>query len=66
MHVRKNSSRDILDPYLAIGINKELDQESRNQAKILHDSESCRQKLIVAGPSGESEARDHVRIMMCA
>ena len=39
------SSHDILGPYLAIGISKESNQESRNQAKILHDSESCRQKL---------------------
>ena len=46
MHVRKISSRDILDPYLA----KESIRESRNQAKILHDSESRQGKLIVAGP----------------
>ena len=45
------SSRDTLYPYLAIGISKELNQESRNQAKILHDSESRRRKLRVAGPS---------------
>ena len=44
MHVRKISSRDILDPYLAIGINQE-------SAKMLQDSESRRRKLPVAGPS---------------
>ena len=40
VHIHKISSRDILDPYLAIGISKELNQESRNQSKILHESES--------------------------
>ena len=29
----------------------ERNQESRNQAKIVHDSKSLQQELIVAGPS---------------
>ena len=49
MHVRNISSRDILDPYLAIGISKESSQESRNQAKILRDSES-RGRIASGGP----------------
>ena len=52
------SSRDILDPYLAIGITKESNQESWDQAKILHDSESRRRKFPVAGPSTRVDPGD--------
>ena len=50
MHIHKISSRDILDCYLAIGISKESNQESKYQAKILnHINENCEWRASSSG-----------------
>ena len=49
VHILKISSSDILEPYLAIGISKELNEESKNQVKILHDFQITLMKIDSGG-----------------